>query len=515
MPKKSSTDLFLLVKSLTHQEWETLWRIQYAGSWKLPKSDKLPLKYQFVLFLKEMDQYDEEKVKSHFNVTDSPQRLKKLKIRAEELIQEVIERTRENLTEITYAQKLPTLLDQYLIRGATERAGRLVEKYSKVVKDLELFEIESQLLDFKQRIYSIKNGESFNEEAEEIAARRIEIFQWLEEVAALRRLREEYRLAINLEYKGRKSKTNQIVSSEWMKKSPGTQTGKILQLDIQRQIAIETKDLQGFKNRLIELEKVSNGFLTPAHSFELLQIQVHSIYYLAILDLREGNFEGGNKRIGILRGMANGGHKDRGDIIQGKVLALELYGSRRQLDTEKYLEIGSQAWNYLMGKGLPLVTKNAFHIAYLASEIGFILGEYTKASKWLNLIRSSKSDLASRNFIAMAYFLSLFVRVEETDFHGVEYLLKQTNSYVKKNFSENILCQVLLTFFKAIAKHGGTPSEKSIFELHWQKIQTVFDMQENQGFLNFFPFYEYFEAKINHRSMIELISDSNRSRFSF
>lgn len=514
MPRKPSIDLFLLVKSFSANEWDTFWRIQHQNQRQRPKEEGLPLLHQYILFLRDLDQYDEEAVKQKFQITPNSQRLKKLKIRAEELIQEVIERTPENITPHRYVQKLPSLISEYISRGAIERAEVLIKKYLTVARDWEILEVENQLLSFWEQIHTLKSGNSFEAEIAEIARRRMKIASMMEEVGALRRMLEELKFAAKNGVEASDKLYQSMKRSKLLMRNTKfcSTKGEALALHIRKHLAVFKGDIDQYKLILERIKGLAETFPHRFSSFELLKIHGSAVCNYIDINAREHKTEIAEQQIGRALILAESLPPMSKRYLLEKLRLSQLAVQRMKLDKKGIKRVESDGWKFYKAQGFPLEKRECFLFVYLISEASFATGNHRTALKWLSFLRTSSPSIARPELTALSYLISLCIKLDEMDYEIFKSILNHFIKYVKRHHPLNALFLSWIQFLKKALKSDlHLPQHE--YAKFYKEILLYLSQAKYTRLGDYMPMEYYLRSKAEKKTLQEVLMN-NRGPFS-
>lgn len=513
MPRRPSKDLFLLVKSFSESEWETFWRINHQNQWQHPKAKtELPLVYRFILALREMEEYDEEELKVKLEVQPNSQRLKKLKIRGEELIQEIIERTLENKTEARFAQKLPMIIEEYLSRGAYERAKTLVKRYLPVAEEAEAIETQFQLLEYQLHIERQLGSDDFGVESRAISQRRSLLAKQLEEVGAMTHIYESIRAIFHKKDQGSEEKLLKLESSPWFVEDRLTTVrARVLFWESKRILYARKGKFEDSILAARQIQRLAEEFDLGIKDYLILEISVRAVGMEISFAVYSGKID---EAIELFQKLVN--LKIRFPIkvpsqLEEVMLRRELVIERAKLDPRGIGNIIAKGWQYFKKRGFPISKRNCFYFCYYAAEASLVTGNLSNSMKWFNFVRTKRPSQFKPELSLIAHLASLLIRMRESDFHGTEYLYKQSRKFCKEYARGNQLAESILNYTKNWLSGGGVPFPKKRFERFLAELELILVDKEYKRWNNYFPFRAYFKSLVSNIELLNILKEEEKS----
>lgn len=467
MAAHHSHDIFRIIHSLTKGEWSTLVD-EVAKSHSIPGGKgRLPKYLELIKYLKSQESYDDEKAKIDlgYGKRKNPE-WRTLKREAINHILLAIERARSNQTKRTTLQKSPTEIKKLIEKGLWQKADRKTTKAIEDAEKLELFEVQTQLLNLKQFIVtnSYPPEASLHElkrlQKDRKVARsklqNIEKYQdiWFE-ITASAKLRDKNQI-----YKTFNSK--HIQEPELL-----SARATVLHLQIQRRATF----LLGLKD--LHAKSISEGIefclphLSNPEAHEILLLYVKLVFEKGRESLGNADSPGVEDALDRLSSVMD----DQAipmfviSAVQERILLLKILNARIAMDESRILDSVREV-NEWMKRQKGYLREDTFHRISIACIDGLILfGEYSDAIKWLLKIRNSKKSAFHPQISSVSWLIYLSIRYEQKEWEIIKSQMSGTRSYLKKHEPENEYLWTLFRFFEGVAKGHSTNSEQELKSL--------------------------------------------------
>jgi hypothetical protein len=139
---------------------------------------------------------------------------------------------------------------------------------------------------------------------------------------------------------------------------------------------------------------------------------------------------------------------------------------------------------------------SSFFIAALDSftMLYFLVGEYSKSLKWVNLILGYKNVMRS-DIQCFAKILNLMIHYELKNYDHLEYILKSTENFLTKNNSFNSYHKLILQFFKNILQETNTQEIRKKFKELSKELAVIEKSESEKILFKLFNFREWADRK--------------------
>ena len=139
---------------------------------------------------------------------------------------------------------------------------------------------------------------------------------------------------------------------------------------------------------------------------------------------------------------------------------------------------------------------NSFFIASLDSftMLYFMVGEYSKSLKYVNLILGYKNIMRS-DIQCFAKVLNLMIHYELKNYDHLEYILKSTENFLTKNNSFGSYHKLLVQFFKTILQETNSQEIKKKFKELSKALAVIEKTDAEKIMFKLFNFREWADRK--------------------
>jgi tetratricopeptide (TPR) repeat protein len=142
----------------------------------------------------------------------------------------------------------------------------------------------------------------------------------------------------------------------------------------------------------------------------------------------------------------------------------ELLINDRRGDFKKSLEVADEIVEGMAKYGDKINKEQSIVFYYNLAYVYFGNEEYNKALKWVNMLLNDNEQILRQDIYNFARFFNLVIHFELQNFELIDYLLKSTNRYLKKLEKEYRSEQVIMKYFRKLAKPQSNAYRTEIFK---------------------------------------------------
>jgi hypothetical protein len=457
-----SHDIFRIIHSLTKGEWSTLID-EVAKSQSIPGGKgRLPKYLALIKHLKAEDSYDDSKAKIDLGYGERKNAdWRTLKREAINHILQAIERARSNQTKRTILQKIPTEINKLIEKGLWEKADRKTATAIEDTENLELYEVQTQLLNLKQFIVTNSYpAEDAIDELQSLQSDRNIARSKLQNIEKYQGIWFEITSSAKLQDK----KTVQKIFNSRPVQVPELLSTRatILFLQIQRRASF----VLGLRE--VHIKSINDGIefclphLSNPEAHEILLLFAKLVFEKGREALRNGDIAGVGDTLRQLENVMQEQSIPPFVLaaVQERILLLKLLNARIALEKTKLLA-AVQEINDWIKRQKGYLNEDTFHRIAIACIDGLIFcGEYSRAIKWLLKIRRPKKSAFHPQISSVSWLIYLAIRYEQEEWDIIQSQISGTRSYLKKYEPDNEYLWTLFKFFEMVAKVKAPVSEK-------------------------------------------------------
>jgi len=503
---KSSSELFDLIQSLTKSE---------KRFFKLSSSLQSGEKNYLKLFdeIEKQTEYDEDAIKEKFKkesfIKHLPSEknhlyktiLKSLRsFHADRSISSILRQEIKNI-EILFFKALYKECGKFIAR-----AKNLAYEYEKFYYLFELISWEKQLLE-----EAIEHGH-FDTNINELLEEEEQVIEKLRNLAEYQMLYSKinylYRCGGFSRNESERKEVEAIANHPLIK-------GKNTALSIRAaSICYYIQGLCAATNRDYDLSYIK--FLkvksildeNPKIKEDLPKRYIRAIKNLLYCYIESGNLGEAEALIDEMRDLIKQKGFDNTDsevkIFTASYIAELLINDRRG-DFKKSLKTAEEITQGMDKYGDKINKEQLIVFYYNLAYVYFGNQEYNQALKWVNILLNDNEQKLRQDIYNFTRFFNLVIHFELENYELIEYLLKSTNRYLKKLEKEYQSEQVILKYFRKLAKHQSDSSRVELFGEFKEKLDELLKNPKEQVILQYFDFPSWIDSKIKKIPISEAI----------
>lgn len=462
---------------------------------------------RFVRAMRYADDYSKPEFMAALGIEESKkgdQKYKDLKRHAEKVVFKAVETAPENQTVSVQLIRLRILLPHLIQRGYFTKAERIIQKQLEAAQEQEAFEAEKWLLDtWCYLIGKRMEPDKGLDQLDAVIKRRNAVQVVIEEIEEMTRVRNRLLLVTKQEAGQRVKSIQQLAKLEILQKVRlRSSKAKVIRCGVLRQMAVYLGDTDTFLKAQAEIMRL---YKAKPHHFEdgeMRSSYLKSLFAKAELHHMRHEQEHSQTALKAIRDFAE---ESKGE---DQIEAEELYYISsltacqfrlRKDETEKVLEDVKQWY----GQHSRRKNTSRFPLSAIkAAELGFLLGEYSDAMKWLLPLKTPAPNPYVPEASLAAYLIAPLIRVEQRDWEGLEFELKGARRFFKKHRNAHPLFAILTEALGKMAKKGRM--ERDLLVSAHREIESILAASPKHGhLLHFFDFQVWLHCQVKGKSFID------------
>jgi pentatricopeptide repeat protein len=503
---KPSTELFDLIKSLTKSE-----KRFFKLSSSLQSGDKNYLK----LFdeIEKMDEYDEDHLKKVFKKESFVKHLPSEKNHLYKTILKSLRSFHSDRSVSSVLRQEIKNIEILFFKALYKECGKFIARAKKTAYEYEKFYYLFELINLEKMLLeeAIEFGQ-FDTNLNELIEEELDVINKLRNLAEYQMLYSK----INYLYRSGGFARNETERKEVeaIANHPLIQ-GKNTALSIRAaSICYYIQGLCAATNRDFDLSYVK--FLkvktildtNPKIKEDLPKRYIRAMKNLLYCYIENSRLDEAEELISEMRELVNEKGFDNTDsevkIFTASYIAELLINDRRG-DFSKSLAVADDIVEGMEKYGEKINKEQSIVFYYNLAYVYFGNEEYNKALKWVNMLLNDNEQKLRQDIYNFARFFNLVIHYELQNFELIEYLLKSTNRYLKKHEKEYQSEQVILKYFRKLAKTHTEISRVEVFKEFKTQLEKLMENPKEQVILQYFDFTSWIDSKIKRIPLSDAI----------
>lgn len=505
---RASTELFDLVKSLTKSE---------KRFFKLSSSLQSGEKNYLKLFdqIDKQDQYDEDAIKTYFqgesfikHLPSEKNHLYKLILKSlrsfhsDRSVSSVLRQEIKNI-EILFQKALYKECKKFIIR-----AKKKAYENEKFYYLFELISWEKKLLE-----EAIEFGQ-FDTNLNDLIDEELEVISKLKNLAEYQmlysRINYLYRSGGFARNDDERSEVEEIANHPLI---AGKNTAMSIRATticyyIQGLCAATNRDYKTSFDRFLKVKQIMDD--NPKIKQDLPKRYVRTLKNLLYCYVESTQLKEAEKLIAVMRklpGQQGFKNTDTEVKIFTASYIVELLINDRRGDFERSLKVADEIAEGIAKYGDKINKEQYIVFYYNLAYVYFGNNQFSEALKWLNKLLNDNETILRQDIYNFARFFNIIIHYELENHDLIEYLIKSTMRYLKKQNKDYLSEHVFLKYMKKLIKVQSEGSKQGVFEAFKNEFEELLKEPKEQVVLQYFDFLSWMDSHIKGISFAQAIKE--------
>ncbi len=496
---RASSELFDLVKSLSKSE---------KRFFKLSSSLQSGEKNYLKLFdqIDKQSEYDEEEIKEVFKNESFIKHLPSEKNHLYKLILKSLRSFHSDRSISSILRQEIKNIEILFQKALYKECGKFIQRAKKKAYEHEKFYYLFELISWEKKLLeeAIEFGQ-FDTNLNELIDEELEVIQKLRNLAEYQMLYSQinylYRSGGFTRNDDERQEVENIANHPLIK---GKNTAISLRATticyyIQGLCAATNRDYEHSADRFLRVKKIMDT--NPKIKQDLAKRYVRTLKNLLYCCIEGGDLKGAEKLIEDMRALPNQKGFNNTDtevkIFTASYIAELLINDRRG-DFERSLKVADEIAEGIAKYGDKINKEQYIVFYYNLAYVYFGNAEYNEALKWVNLLLNDNEQLLRQDIYNFARFFNLIIHYELENYDLIEYLIKSTSRYLKKQNKDYLSEIVILKYLKKLVKNQSESSRKDVFIDFKTEFEKLLENPKEHVVLQYFDFLSWMDAHIEN-----------------